>query len=182
LIRLSFFSKWSTTAPLLLKGLASFFKMSAPRLPALFPESKNQTAAPPCKKTWRPFDVQQGLSMRAEHSRERRCAQPHATAIHAELIGADAINAAGMVTYSTAPVLALCRALVAAGYDPATPLQTYRGATLCLRVRSIGEAAGLEVNAKGTAFIPHRAVRTASPMRHSRPAATGHRADRRAAP
>ena len=47
------------------------------------------------------------------------------------------------------PVLAMCRALVAAGYDPTTPLHAYRGATLCLAVRSIGEGARLAVKAAG---------------------------------
>jgi hypothetical protein len=32
-----------------------------------------------------------------------------------------------------------------AGHDPATPLEAYRGSTLCLRVRSIGEGAALTV-------------------------------------
>ena len=39
------------------------------------------------------------------------------------------------------------------------PLDAYRGDVLCLRVRSIGEGARLEVNTKGTGFIAHRAVR-----------------------
>jgi hypothetical protein len=42
-------------------------------------------------------------------------------------------------------VLALCRELVAAGFDPDQPLEIYRCATLALRVRSIGEAARLAV-------------------------------------
>ncbi|HEY9460915.1 MAG TPA: hypothetical protein VIR04_08950, partial [Paralcaligenes sp.] len=40
----------------------------------------------------------------------------------------------------SAPVLALCRELIAAGYDPSAQLQVYRGSTLCLLVRSVGEA------------------------------------------
>jgi len=44
-----------------------------------------------------------------------------------------------------APVLRLCRELVNRGVDPATPLEAYRGETLCLRVRSIGEGANLTV-------------------------------------
>jgi hypothetical protein len=42
-------------------------------------------------------------------------------------------------------VCALCRRLVEAGHDPATPLEAYRGDSLALKVRSIGEAAGLTV-------------------------------------
>jgi hypothetical protein len=66
-----------------------------------------------------------------------------ATAIHGELIGDDRAVALGIQAQSSAPVLALCRALVAAGHDPASPL----------RVRSIGEAADLQVNSKGTGFV-----------------------------
>jgi len=44
-------------------------------------------------------------------------------------------------------------------------MEVYRGATLALRIRSIGEAAGLEINSKGTGFVPARAIRTAPPMR-----------------
>jgi hypothetical protein len=39
----------------------------------------------------------------------------------------------------------LCRKLIAAGVDPATPLHAYRGIVLCLRIRTIGEAAKLTV-------------------------------------
>jgi hypothetical protein len=41
-------------------------------------------------------------------------------------------------------------------------LVVYRNGLLALRVRSIADAASLEVNAKGTDFV-RRAVRTASP-------------------
>jgi hypothetical protein len=55
---------------------------------------------------------------------------------------------------------------VQAGFNPNRPLHAYRRATLCLIVRSIGEAAGLEINNKGTGFVGHRAVR-AAPLRAS---------------
>jgi hypothetical protein len=55
---------------------------------------------------------------------------------------------------SSSPVLALCRKLFERGHDPARPLHAYRGDTLALRVRSIGEAARLEVNGGGTGFRP----------------------------
>ena len=51
-----------------------------------------------------------------------------------------------------APVLAMCRALVEAGYDPAEPLEAYRGDVLCLKVRSIGEGAKLVINRNGVGF------------------------------
>jgi hypothetical protein len=64
--------------------------------------------------------------------------------IRGELLGLSQATAAGItVTGRHAPVLSLCRALIEAGHDPAIPLEAYRGAMLCLRVRSIGEGAAL---------------------------------------
>jgi hypothetical protein len=82
--------------------------------------------------------------------------------IRAELFGADECRAAGITVRSLSPVLALCRKLIEAGHDPAARLECYRGTTLCLTVRSIGEAAALELNSKGTGFKRCRAVRAAS--------------------
>ena len=76
----------------------------------------------------------------------------HPQAIRAELIGSDLCIAAGYSTRGTTPILALCRTLVATGINPATPLECYRGRTLCLRIRSIGDAAELEINGWGTGF------------------------------
>jgi hypothetical protein len=70
----------------------------------------------------------------------------------AELIGSDQCTAAGITLQSPSPVLAMCRALLDAGHDPTARLECYRGTTLCLTVRSIGEAAALELNSKGTGF------------------------------
>lgn len=75
--------------------------------------------------------------------------------IRAELSGDAMASACGLMVHSGLPVIALCRELVAAGYDPTIPLEAYRGSTLCLHVRSIGEAAELEVDGAG------RFVRTA---------------------
>jgi hypothetical protein len=80
--------------------------------------------------------------------------------IRAELSGSDTCTAAGITARGTTPVLSLCRQLLAAGLDPDRAMEVYRGATLALRIRSIGEAAGLEINSKGTGF-----VRTAPPAR-----------------
>jgi hypothetical protein len=63
-----------------------------------------------------------------------------------------------------APVLVICRVLVAAGCDPATPLEAYRGDMLCLRVRSIGEGANLEINGDGVGFRQRRKPDAASPI------------------
>ena len=68
-----------------------------------------------------------------------------AKAIFAELIGSNTCTAADITVVDHAPVLALCRALVKAGHDSAIPLEVWRGTTLCLRVRSIGEGARLTV-------------------------------------
>jgi hypothetical protein len=65
--------------------------------------------------------------------------------VRADLIGADTAVAAGITATGHAPTLTLCRRLVEAGHDPSTPLEAYRGPTLCLRARSIGAGAGLTV-------------------------------------
>ena len=66
--------------------------------------------------------------------------------IRGELIGNNLSRAAGFSSTGPTPVLALCRTLLAAGFDPAQSLEIYRGNnTLALRVGSIGEAAKLAV-------------------------------------
>jgi hypothetical protein len=92
-------------------------------------------------------------------------------AAHAELIGDDTCTAEGITARCTAPVLDLCRKLVAAGFDPATPLEAWRGKVLCLRIRSIGIGAQIEICGKGTGFRLASAVGTASTMRFSNRAA-----------
>lgn len=72
--------------------------------------------------------------------------------IHATLIGDDCCKAEGITARGLAPVLGLCRKLVAAGHDPAVPLEAWRGDILALRVRSIGEGAGLRVATHGVGF------------------------------
>jgi hypothetical protein len=87
-------------------------------------------------------------------------------AVHTPILGelsSDNWCRIGTVTATgKTPVLAACRALLAQGVNPDTAVEIYRGATLALRVRSIGEAAALEMNSKGTGFVP-QAVRRASP-------------------
>lgn len=70
-------------------------------------------------------------------------------AIRADLIGHDTCTALGVTVRGAAPVLALCRQLIDAGYGPATSLEAWRGSILCLRVRSIAECAKLAVVAAG---------------------------------
>jgi hypothetical protein len=69
----------------------------------------------------------------------------------------DSCSAHGITTQGSAPVLALCRALVAAGHDPAMPLEAWRGHVLALSIRSIGEGARLTVDEhNGTRFAKWR--------------------------
>ena len=60
------------------------------------------------------------------------------------------------------PVLALCRRLIEAGLPSSADLECYRGETLALRVRSIGEAAGLEINSGGIGFTTRSKPRRGS--------------------
>jgi hypothetical protein len=87
-----------------------------------------------------------------EQHRSNSKAKPHAQPIRCELAWSDTATARGIVARGYAPVLNLCRQLVDAGHDPLLPLDAWRGGTLCLHVRSIGEAAGLRVNTSGTGF------------------------------
>jgi hypothetical protein len=84
--------------------------------------------------------------------------------IHAELAWDDHATACGIVARGSSPVLKLCRLLVDAGHDPGLPLEAWRNGVLCLRVRSIGEGAGLEINAHGSGFISSCARRAAPPI------------------
>ena len=86
------------------------------------------------------------------------------TAIIAQITGSDRCEAEGFsVCGNAAPVLAMCRKLVEAGFDPTRPLHAYRGDVLCLRVRSIGEGAELRVG-EGGFYKPGAKVRIASPV------------------
>jgi hypothetical protein len=82
---------------------------------------------------------------------DERFSAPQA-AIRAELRADDSCSALGMTVRGPAPVLALCRRLVADGYDQGLPLEVWRVQVLCLRVRSIGEAAQLRVGTHGGGF------------------------------
>jgi hypothetical protein len=95
--------------------------------------------------------------------------KPTLPPIYAELKGSDtcstfSITATGIVASGPSPVLALCRQLIKAGVDHHRPLHAYRGNTLCLVIRSIGEAARLEINAHGSGFIAFRSRRAAPPI------------------
>jgi hypothetical protein len=72
--------------------------------------------------------------------------------IIAEIYGTDRASALGIEAQAPAPVLALCRKLVASGHDPATTLSAFRGDMLCLTVRSIDEGARLTIRGDGVGF------------------------------
>jgi hypothetical protein len=91
----------------------------------------------------------------AEHNRPTSATH----ALRAIIIGSNQATSSGVTARGHAPVLGLCRALLETGHDPDTPLDAYRGSTLCLRVRSIGEGARLTVkdSAKGRPrFVRYR--------------------------
>jgi hypothetical protein len=102
--------------------------------------------------------------------------------IRAEITGFDVASACGIAVHGSPPVIKLCGALVAAGHDPAEPMEAYRGATLCLRVRSIGEAAQLEVKPGGGGFRRVAQPMRGSPVRGNGQAATSIAADALDAP
>jgi hypothetical protein len=70
--------------------------------------------------------------------------------VRADIVGSDRCAADG---FTAGGVLALCRSLTAAGFDPARPLHAYRDGVLCLVVRSLEEGAALTV-AEGDRGIP----------------------------
>jgi len=88
-------------------------------------------------------------------------------AIRADLAGTNTCTGAGITARGTTPVLALCRQLLAAGLDPDRAMEVFRGATLALRIRSIGDAAELEINGDGTGFRRARHPDAAPPMRQN---------------
>jgi hypothetical protein len=65
--------------------------------------------------------------------------------ITAALIGADTAHAGDIVTRGKSPVFALCRALLAAGADPDSKLECFRGDVLALTVKTIGIGAKLTI-------------------------------------
>jgi hypothetical protein len=96
-------------------------------------------------------------------------------AIRAELIGDRNAIAAGVTAHGRAPVLELCRRLVASGHDAHLQLEAYRGDVLALTVKSIGVGAKLTVDeSHGCRFVRFRGEGQqtpdlASPMRQTGP-------------
>ena len=65
--------------------------------------------------------------------------------VTATLAGSDRCEADGIAIRGAAPVLKLCRSLIAAGLDPDRALHVFRGAKLALRIRSLRDGARLTV-------------------------------------
>jgi hypothetical protein len=89
--------------------------------------------------------------------------------IRATLVGSDYCEVQGLTGHGYAPVLALCRALVAAGHDPHRPLHVYRGHGLALKVRSIGGGARLRIATHGIGFEPVPECTGGPPVRQNGP-------------
>jgi len=83
-------------------------------------------------------------------------------------------SASSLAVHIGSPVIALCRKLVEAGYPSSAEIECYRGETLSLHVRSIGEAAKLYVAATttGRPVFRREASRVRAPLvSQSEPAA-----------
>ena len=65
--------------------------------------------------------------------------------IIAQLTGHDRAQAGDIVARSRSPVFALCRALLAAGANPNSKLECFRGSVLALTVKTIGIGAKLTI-------------------------------------
>jgi hypothetical protein len=85
-------------------------------------------------------------------------------ALRAELVGSSHCTAAGVTASGYMPVLMLCRELLKAGHDPAAEMHVYRGPTLCLTVRTIGQATALEIRGDGVGFRYRPKLGTAPPI------------------
>jgi hypothetical protein len=85
-----------------------------------------------------------GLGRHVVSKTNRQLQLPQAP-IGTTLIGSNRCSAEGIRARGYDPVLDLCRELVAAGRNPTSPLEGWRGEAPCLRIGSIGEGARLTV-------------------------------------
>jgi hypothetical protein len=110
----------------------------------LKPRLKSSVAVPAASK---------GVRLNAKTDRQiGQLKNPAQIPICATLVGSGRCAAFGVTGCGSAPILALCRALVAAGHDPHRPLHVYRDGSLALVVRSIGEGALLRIATHGVGF------------------------------
>ena len=114
--------------------------------------------------------ARQGIAFRQNEPAELNSQNQAKQVIPAELTGSDTCTSAGITAQGHAPVLALCRALLAQGLDPDAALTVYRNGAEALRIRRIGEAAKLTVrdDDRGPRFRrwePSQSRAEAAPMR-----------------
>ena len=79
--------------------------------------------------------------------------------ITAQLIGQDRAQAGDIIARSRSPVFALCRALLAAGANPNSKLECFRGSVLALTVKTIGIGAKLTIKENdwvGPKVVPYK--------------------------
>ena len=91
--------------------------------------------------------------------------------IIAQLIGSDMAQAGDIVARSRSPVFALCRALLAAGANPNSKLECFRGSVLALTVKSIGIGAKLTIKENdwvGPKVVPYEPFSRDRVRRHAR--------------
>jgi hypothetical protein len=94
-----------------------------------------------------------------------------APTIIATLIGNDTAQAGDIVVRSRSPVFALCRALLAAGADPNSKLECFRGSVLALTVKTIGIGAKLTIKENdwvGPKVVPYEPLSRDRVGRHAR--------------
>lgn len=104
----------------------------------------------------------QAVARRTARPVEKSGPMTRTNTIEAKLTGDAICTAEGHTVKAGTPVIVLCRALVEAGYDPASPMKVYRGirsrSPFALSVKPLGCA----LRAKATAspsIKPHCAVR-----------------------
>ena len=101
---------------------------------------------------------------------QNSCKEHRLAQIAARLTGSHRCEALGIVATGHAPVLALCRQLLAAGIDPDAELVVYRNGVLSLRIQSIRTATRLTIEDGETGIPRFRLIRperrgAASPAR-----------------
>ena len=91
--------------------------------------------------------------------------------ITAQLIGQDRAQAGDIIARSRSPVFALCRALLAAGANPNSKLECFRGSVLALTVKTIGIGAKLTIKENdwvGPKVVPYEPFSRDRVERHVR--------------
>jgi hypothetical protein len=91
--------------------------------------------------------------------------------IVAQLIGHDRAQAGDIVARGRSPVFALCRAMLAAGANPNSKLECFRGSVLALTVKTIGIGAKLTIKENdwvGPKVVPYEPFSRDRVGRHAR--------------